>query len=98
MKVQKITFTSTNTKETQNKKTFNKNFLKNPTPLTVGTMNAVGWFGFGMVLDTVLGKFFKSMQQTKKSALLLNALFGLGMGIFSGVREVYLNKQTKEPR
>ncbi len=93
MKVQKITFTSTKTKEIQNKKTFNKNILKNPTPMTVGTMNAVGWFGFGMVLDTVLGKFFKSMQHTKKSSLIVNGLFGLGMGIVAGLREVYYKKQ-----
>ncbi len=51
----------------------------NYSPVTVGALNGVCWFGVGMLLDKLYAKLFKSKLNTKVS-LAIQGAFGLFMG------------------
>ena len=61
-------------------------------PLQDSLTTAGAWFGFGVVLDLLSRKCRFSKSPTKNS-LAINGILGLGAGIFTGVREVYSNKE-----
>lgn len=51
----------------------------NYSPVTIGALNGVCWFGVGMLLDKLSAKLFKSKLNTKLS-LAIQGAFGLFMG------------------
>lgn len=57
------------------------------TPLQSGAINAVGWFGFGFLLDRLLGKLFKSMKTPLKLSLVINGGIGLIAGSMAYIKE-----------
>ena len=55
----------------------------------------IGWFGIGMLTDKVLGKCFKSFQTSRKTALITNAILGLGFGTYTYFTEKKLAKSKE---
>lgn len=51
----------------------------NYSPVTIGALNGVCWFGVGMLLDKLSSKLFKSKLNSKVS-LAIQGAFGLIMG------------------
>lgn len=71
------------------RKELKDNGIKVPkvTPLQSGAINAVGWFGFGFLLDRLIGKLFKSMKTPLKLSLVINGGIGLIAGSMAYIKE-----------
>lgn len=102
MKVNNVSLKATNKmnfcakEKTTPKKDFwaemEKQGIKKPAPLTLAVTEGIGWFAIGMLTDKILGKFFKSFQTSRKTALATNAVLGLCFGTYTYFSE---KKQAK---
>lgn len=55
--------------------------IENMPPAAVGLGSGALWFGLGFGMDRLLGSTFKFFKTSTKSSLILNGIFGIGMGI-----------------
>ncbi len=78
------------------KKELENNGVKIPkfTPVQNGLINAGFWFGFGFLVDRLLGKMFKNLKTPMKLSLLINGMIGL---IAGGLTFIKASKENMVP-
>ncbi len=62
-------------------------------PVSVGVLNGLTWFGIGLAFDKVVQAFTKSKHSFKTSAI-VNGVVGLAMGTYTFIKAS--NMQKKE--